>query len=449
MIKTKAGLFSIFFFLCHCIEVFGFTGPADFIITLKRSFRDSGSFEKLRKDYLLTPKYEKALHGMMPVRVPLGLGHSTARQLLESDRRIAHVEPDYLVHAQEMPNDPLFDKQWSLYNPANDRTDVNAVEAWKIHNGDGGIVIAILDTGIDYYHPDLADNLWENPGEAPSNGRDDDGNGFIDDVRGWDFSGNTNDPMDRHFHGTMMAGVAGAVTDNNIGIAGMMPKVSLMPVKGLSDRGSGNSSDLIAAIYYAVDNGADIINASWGGGGFLFAMQEAIEYAADRNVIFVAAAGNYRRDNDERPFYPASYPSDNIVSVGASTRQDSIASFSHVGKESVDLFAPGVDIISTFLNGGYMANNGTSLSAPLVAGCLGLLASISPEATYQSYLKVLFSQVKKLPHMRKYCVSGGRLDAHALLRKRGTLFKTVETSKHYRSILYVLTQILKKEEGGR
>jgi subtilisin family serine protease len=445
MALTTGRNFLVAYFLC-CALTWSFTGIADLIITVKEPYRNQETFASLQKEYSIHAKFGEFVHGVMPVRISPGVSRDITVTLLESDQRVAFVEPDFLVQAQELPDDPLFDRQWALYNPGRDRVDIRAPEAWEIQTGSGKIILAVIDTGIDYLHPDLAKNMWKNSKELPRNGIDDDRNGFTDDVYGWDFAYDDNDPMDRHFHGTLVAGIAGAVTGNSRGIAGTMHEVSLMAVKGLSDRGFGYTSDLVAAIYYAVDNGARVINASWGGGGFLRAMEEALAYAARHNVIFVAAAGNYRRNNDETPFYPASYEGDNIVSVGASDQRDSIAGFSHYGKKSVDLFAPGVHILSTALNGHYVYQSGTSLAAPYVAGCLGLLVSGSPEVPYKAYIKVLVESVIPRPWMKDRCVSGGRLDAHSMLLQRRSMFKTVEASRSLRSVLYVLTRILEEKQ---
>jgi subtilisin family serine protease len=409
-------LFVFAFFPCIAGIGLAFTGGADCIITLKEPYHDSATFRTLQEEYALSAKFPAHVHGMMSVRLPPGMSYDVAQEILSNDSRVAFIEPDYVVHTTDMPNDPLFRKQWSLYNPDNTRADIKAPEAWRLHTGSRKIIIAILDTGLNYKHPDLIDNLWVNTREIPGNNADDDHNGFVDDVYGWDFAYHTNDPMDRYFHGTHVAGIIGAVTNNDMGMAGIMHHVSLMGVKGISDGGWGFSSDLIAGIYYAVDNGARVINASWGGGGYLEAMAEALEYAKKHNVIVVASAGNYHGNNDETPFYPASYPGDNIIAVGASTPQDSMAYFSHYGKTTVDLFAPGVDNISTALGDTYRYGTGTSMASPHVSGVVGLLFSISPTLRYDRAIEVVLNTVEQKPYMEHSCVSGGRLDAFGALQ---------------------------------
>jgi subtilisin family serine protease len=395
-----------------------FTGGADFIITVKEQYRLPVQYTSLVRNYHLETKFPEPVQGMMPVRIRPGMSSEVAADALRSDTRIAFVEPDYRVRCcGRLPDDPLFPLQWSLYNAQNRGADIQAAEAWLLGTGSADVIIAILDTGIDFRHPDLSANIWTNRAEIPGNGIDDDRNGFVDDVYGWDFANGDNYPMDGNFHGTHVAGIIGASTGNGAGIAGIMHRVSLMAVKGIYDEGWGFSSDLIAGIYYAVDNGARIINASWGGGGYLEAMKDALIYARSHNVIFVAAAGNRYTDNDITPFYPASYPGDNIVSVGASAANDSMAVFSHYGRLSVDLFAPGMAVLSTALGNGYRYGTGTSMAAPHVTGVLGLLLAADSRQSYSRYIETILSSVSEKPQYRGRCVSGGSLDAFAALKR--------------------------------
>ncbi len=436
----------LFFFV---INVYGFSGSADLIITLKDRYQNDWSFEGIREDYLLSSKYDKLIHGIMPVRLPGTMSMEVAVDLLRSDNRIAHVESDYIVHTTELPNDPFFHLQWSLHNPGNTRADIKAVEAWRLHRGNRKIIIAILDTGINYKHPDLVHNMWTNPGEIPGNNTDDDENGFVDDIHGWDFAYDTKDPDDRNFHGTHVAGIIGAVTNNSFGVAGIMHHVSLMAVKGIQDAGWGFSSDLIAGIYYAVDNGALIINASWGGGGYLEAMIDALDYAREHNVIFVGAAGNYRGNNDEVPYYPASYAGDNIVSVGASSSLDSIALLSQYGRYSVELFAPGVSILSTGLGQSFRYGSGTSMATPHVAAGLGLLLAADPSLHFSRCIDILLSSVEKKQHMTDYCVSGGRLDVYRALRQVAPSIAGGYAPVDLKKKVMVVTRILEMLENKK
>lgn len=410
----------ITFFLVTCLvagAIAQFEGGADFILTLKKHCRTDRTYTELRHEYRLSPKFSRLVHGCMPVRCPPDMSRSTIKRLLATDSRIARVEPDYRVEIIGMPDDPYFYKQWALHNREYPGADVRATEAWELCRGNRRILLAVIDTGIDYLHPDLAANIWRNPGEIPGNSRDDDANGYVDDIHGWSFAENRADPMDRHYHGTHVAGIIGAVGNNGKGVAGVMHNASIMALKGLNDEGHGWSSGLIAAVYYAVDNGARVINASWGGGGRLQAMIDALAYAESRGVIFVAACGNNYRDVDALPFYPASYGGGNVVSVAATDTKDSVAYFSNWGRNNVDLFAPGVTIYSTVLQGGYAFETGTSMAAPVVTGALGLLISFAPSMDWGEYVDALHATVRPLPQLNDRCTTGGRIDLYRLLRE--------------------------------
>ena len=223
--------------------------------------------------------------------------------------------------------------------PGTADADIDGPEAWDTETGSSDVVVAVVDSGVTYDHPDLAPNMWSNPGEIPGNGIDDDGNGFIDDVRGWDFIGVDNDPFDLNLHGTHVAGTIGAKGDNNQGITGVDWDVSLMALRALDNYGSGSNAGITAAFNYAGDNGADVVNASLNGTGFSQAMLDSINAAP--NTLFVAAAGNNATNNDTTtPRYPCNYVAPNNICVAATNSNDGLASFSNVGATSVDLAAP-------------------------------------------------------------------------------------------------------------
>jgi subtilisin family serine protease len=281
---------------------------------------------------------------------------------------VEYAEPNYLVSAMEgkhdvlegghearttrqfaaiIPNDPRFNEQWHL-NQESDH-DIDAPEAWDITVGSSAVVVGIVDTGLDYDHEDLQDNIWINPGESgggkESNRIDDDGNGYIDDWRGWDFANRDNDPFDDNGNGTHTAGIVGAVGNNGKGVAGVNWKVKLMALKFLGGNGSGSEMDAAEAIIYATNNGAKILSNSWGGGGFSQLLKDVIQYAHERGVLFIAAAGRAGSDNDLAPNYPASYDVPNVVSVTSSERDDKL--FGNFGRRTVDLAAPGLGLLST------------------------------------------------------------------------------------------------------
>ena len=264
------------------------------------------------------------------VRIPGGLSVPDAIQQYMEDPSVEYAEPNYIIKVQVTPNDPYFNQQWGI-------TDVNAPLAWDVSTGSDGIVVAVIDTGIDYNHPDISGNIWTNPGEI-ADGIDNDGNGFIDDIRGWDFVNYDNTPFDDNSHGTHVAGIIGAVGNNAIGVTGMNWKVRLMPLKILNAEGVGDIASEIAAISYAIEKGVRVINVSFGGQVFSNSERDAIQGAKDAGILYIAAAGNggddsVGDDNDLMPFYPSSYDLENIVSVTSTGPSGELAYF-EIGRAS-------------------------------------------------------------------------------------------------------------------
>ena len=327
---------------------------------------------------------------------------SVTEKLL-SDPAVAYVEPDYIVSRTGNTNDPLLSKQWAL-------PKIKAAEAWKMTKGSSSVTVAIIDTGIDYNHPDLQGNLWVNPGEIADNGKDDDKNGYIDDVYGWDFRNNDNDPMDGHGHGTHVAGTIAASTNNGKLIAGVAWHTKMAGLKFLSDKGSGSTSDAIDAVAYSAAMGFKVSNNSWGGGGNSRALKAAIEKAGQVGQVFCAAAGNSRKDNDRSPHYPSSYDCENIISVAASDSSDRLASFSCYGKNSVDLAAPGVRILSLLPNNRTASWSGTSMATPHVAGAAALIFSINANAGHAEVKEAIMSSVDPVKAFDGKMLAAGRLN---------------------------------------
>lgn len=281
-----------------------------------------------------------------------------AVELGRQDPRIEYIEPDYILQtAETIPNDPSFPEQWGMLNTGQSGgtpgSDVSAVHAWALETGED-VLVGVIDTGVDRNHPDLAENIYTNPGEIPGNGIDDDNNGFIDDVHGWDFRNDDNDPEDSVGHGTHVAGTIGAVGNNGIGVAGMSWRVKILPIKFLGIHG-GTTSDAVRSIEYATMMGVRLTNNSWGGSGASVALEEAIEDAGDHGILFVAAAGNIAIDNDIVPYFPSSINLDNIIAVTGTNADDNLSSTSNFGKNSVDIGAPGFRIMSTIPGGGATA----------------------------------------------------------------------------------------------
>lgn len=288
------------------------------------------------------------LSGLQLAKLPKGMSIETAIARYKAQPGVAYAQPNYLHHIDAVPSDPRFGELWGMNNTGQTGgtpdADIDAPEAWDTQTGSSDVVVAVIDTGVDYNHPDLAANIWSNPGEIPGNGIDDDGNGFVDDVHGYDFFNFDGDPMDDHSHGTHCSGTIGAAADNGIGVAGVTHDVRIMALKFLSSEGWGDTAAAIECINYADMMGADIMSNSWGGGPYEQALADAI---AGTDALFVAAAGNDSMDTDASPNYPSCYDSPNVVAVGATDHNDQIAWFSNWGAETVDLFAPGEEVLST------------------------------------------------------------------------------------------------------
>ena len=329
---------------------------------------------------------------------------------------IDYIEPNSIVSAANIvPNDPSYEELWGLNNTGRGGStvdaDIDGPEAGDIRTGSPDVVIGVIDTGVDYTHPDLDGNMWTNPGEVPNNGIDDDGNGFVDDFYGYDFVNNDGDPFDDNDHGTHVAGTIAAEGNNGIGITGVTWSAQIMALKFLDEAGFGTTFDAIQAIEYATLMGADLTNNSWGGGGFSQSLRDAIAAAGDAGQVFVAAAGNAGSNTDSSPSYPAAYDLDNIISVAATDDNDQLASFSNVGETSVDLAAPGVDIFSTLPGNSYGTLSGTSMASPHVAGVVSLLLAENPDLTPTEIKTRLIETVDPLSELDGVTVSGGRLNA--------------------------------------
>jgi len=286
------------------------------------------------------------------IRIPPSMRTEDVLAKLRGNSLVEYAEPNYVLRAMATPNDPQFNQLWGLHNTGQTGgtpdADIDAPEAWDIHTGSPDAVIAVTDTGVAHGHTDLTGNMWANDPELNGiPGVDDDGNGYVDDLNGWDFVGEDNDPTDYFAHGTHVAGTIAAIGNNAEGITGVNWLASIMPLRIFGAFGYGDTAKAIEAITYAADNGANVINASWGGGGFSQALYDAISYANNRGCLFVAAAGNSGDDNDINAFYPASYDLPNIISVAATEHNDNLAWFSNFGATSVDVAAPGLNVLSS------------------------------------------------------------------------------------------------------
>jgi subtilisin family serine protease len=339
---------------------------------------------------------------------------------------VATLEPDRVFHAASVPNDPLFATQWNLLNVGTIGNDIQAAKAWGITTGSRSVVVGVVDSGIDITHPDLAANIWTNPGETPGNGIDDDHNGYVDDVHGWNFVDNTNNVADVYGHGTHVAGIIGAVGNNGTGVTGIDWQVSLMALKFQDSRGIGFTSSMLAALNYATmmrrDRGINVVatNNSWEtSSGPSMVVANAIRAQGHAGIMFVAAAGNNATNNDATPRYPGSYRLPNVITVAALNTTDSLASMSNYGATSVDLAAPGSLIQSTFPGGTYGILSGTSMAAPQVTGVVALLAAAKPGITVAEARTAILGSTTPAASLAGKTVTGGRLNAGAALESLG------------------------------
>jgi subtilisin family serine protease len=348
-----------------------------------------------------------------------GMSVAEAIALYGNDPAVEYIEPNYFAYINTTtPNDPEYNRLWGLNNTGQTGgtadADIDAPEAWDIETGNN-IVVGVIDSGVDYNHPDLNDNMWTNPGEIAGNGIDDDNNGYVDDIYGWDFVNNDNDPFDDNSHGTHVAGTIAAEGNNGIGVTGVSWSADIMALKFLGASNSGSYFDAIQAIEYATMMGADLTNNSWRGYSFSQGLRDAIAAANNAGQLFVAAAGNENNNNDTRPAYPASYNLSNIISVASTDDDDQRSGFSNFGSTSVDLGAPGSSVYSTIPGGGYGFKSGTSMATPHVSGVASLIWSDDPTLTAQQVKDRILATVDPISDLQGITVTGGRLNAYSAL----------------------------------
>lgn len=355
-------------------------------------------------------------------------------EVLSAIREIDLVEPNRYWKLRRLPQDPAFHRLWGLKNVGQmamgdmpttkgvSGVDIEIEKVWETNVGSRAVKVAVIDTGVNYNHADLKPNIWVN--EAELNGKpnfDDDGNGCVDDIHGCNFVSNTGDPMDDDGHGTHVAGTIGAVANNNIGVAGINWEVSLIPIKFIDDQDHGTSENAVRAIDYAVKVGARILSNSWGDYYPSEIIKQAIERAEKANALFVVACGNDTFDNDVIKDYPSSYDIDNILAVAAVDNSGGLASFSNYGKTSVDIAAPGENILSTYYNPNYPglaydSESGTSMATPHVAGVAALMLAKNNSLTYQQMKKFIMDGARPLPSLKDKNLSHGMLNAYEALK---------------------------------
>ncbi len=350
---------------------------------------------------------------------------------LENDPRVIYAEPNYIQRIVGIPNDTRFPDLWGMNNTGQTGgvvdADIDAPEAWDVFTGSAGVLVAVIDTGIDYTHPDLVGNAWTNPLEIPGNLIDDDGNGYVDDVHGYDFVNADGDPMDDNNHGTHVSGTIGGTGNNGLGVTGVNWTVSIMGLKFLSAGGSGSTADAISAINYATLMGVDVMSNSWGGGPFDLAMEAAITSAYNAGIFFVAAAGNSGSDNDATPHYPSNYAVPNVISVLATDHNDNPVNepgwwSTSFGATTVDIGAPGLHIWSSTPGNTYQDFSGTSMATPHISGALALLRGRFPTITVDAGKNLLMTVGSDpLASLTGMCVSGARLNLLKLIADPDTI----------------------------
>lgn len=420
--------------------------PGEVLVKLRPGFRVSF----LQKHRSLIKKELSLVSGEFYLLKSNAKSTTTLVNELRSFPEVSYAEPNFIYRAigstpsvesiltgtirenmsSNAPRDPMYGKLWGLNNtgsnepdrnggqsptPGISGADVDAERAWTLTKGDKKVVIAVIDTGIDYNHPDLKNNMWVNSLEVAGNGIDDDQNGYVDDIYGWNAERDNGNPMDGNAHGTHCAGTIGAEHNNGVGVSGVMSDVQLMAVKFLSDAGSGTLADAVEAINYATKMNVDIMSNSWGGGGFSQALNDAITAAKNKGILFIAAAGNDGTNNDSRPTYPANYQVDNVISVASHTAQDNLSSFSCFGRRTVHVAAPGSNVLSSTPNGEYKVFSGTSMATPHVSGVVGLLLSETGRLPVLEVRERLMATSVPSAAYRKTVAGGGRVSAYNLL----------------------------------
>ncbi len=327
------------------------------------------------------------------------------------------ADPGEVVNAVR-PHDPQFNEQWALANSGQrggkEGADISAMIAWAKTTGSEDVVVAVLDSGVDYTHEDLAPNMWQRPANMAT--YQDAELGSIDDEFGFNAIDNASDPMDENGHGTHCAGIVGAEGENNIGIAGVNWKVRIMPLKFMNAGGFGTTKDAIEAINYVINRkkagvNVRIISASWGSTQKSRALEDVIRKAGENDILFVAAAGNSSVDNDRSPHYPSSYNLPNVISVAALDRNDQLASFSNYGVKSVAVAAPGVDILSTWLGNAYEEKSGTSMATPVISGVAALIVAENPRISVEALRKKILASSDPIVALKGKVGSGGRINA--------------------------------------
>jgi len=402
------------------------SGPTEVFVRFKAGVSDERIESITERLHDTVEDQTEAVSGLNLIEDEDGKNAETVIAEYSALPEVEYVEKIYEIKADEtgdslgpvVPNDPRFNEQWALANVGQDGgtqgADISAMAAWATTTGNDKVVVAVLDSGVDYTHPDLQNNIWKRPENIKE--YQDRNLGEIDDIHGYNALDNDGDPMDQNGHGTHCAGIIGAEGGNNEGITGVNWTVQIMPLKFMDASGSGTTKDAIEAINYVIDRrkagvNVRIISASWGSTQRSQALEDVIKKAYEAGILFVAASGNSSVDTDKNPHYPSSYNVGNVISVAALDRNDNLASFSNYGPKSVHIGAPGKDILSTYLNHEFKISSGTSMATPVVAGVAALVLSKNQDMSVDELRKHLLESVDKLPALKTKVVTGGRINA--------------------------------------
>lgn len=401
--------------------------PGEYVVRLKQNMMSLQSKAQLSQALGAYVKSTIPSQNIVVVKRPTFETTISAVKTLSLNPLVDVAEPNYIYHINKTPNDPMLGQLWGMKNIGQTDSqghtgvtgvDIDAEKAWDIETGSDKMVVAIIDTGIDFNHADLKDNLWTNEVEANGKaGIDDDGNGVIDDIHGFNAITGTGNAMDDQGHGSHCAGTIGAKGDDGKGIVGVNWNVKMMAVKFLDENGSGSLENAIKAIDYATKMGAKVMSNSWGGGGFSQTLFDAIKRTEDAGALFIAAAGNDGLNNDSYDTYPANYDVKNMISVAAIDNGGAKAGFSNYGKSKVHLAAPGVNIYSS-TGGSYDSWSGTSMATPHVSGVAALVWAHEPNMTAANVKSRLLQTTKPLASLRGKVKTGGMVNAYNALANK-------------------------------
>ncbi len=370
--------------------------------------------------------------GLYVLRLPSGTTPEAARRAIVRTAGVLYAEPDYLLQATTTPNDPSYPDLWGLHNTGQaggtPGADIHASDAWAITTGSSNVVVAVIDSGIDYAHADLASNMFRNEADCNSNGVDDDGDGYVDDCYGIDTANHDSNPMDDSGHGTHVAGIVGAVGNNGVGVVGVNWRVKMLACKFMDSTNQGGISDAIECLNYVKtlrDRGVPVIatNNSWGGPAFSQALQDAIDVQRQRGILFITSAGNGAIDNDVTGTFPASYDLPNIIAVASTTRTDGRSPFSNYGRHTIHIGAPGSEILSTSPGNAYKTMSGTSMAAPYVAGVAALLKAQDATRDWRTVKNLILASGDVVSSLSN-TVTGRRLNAQRAMTCAGSVLQT-------------------------